>query len=33
MNALKTKVSLSFEGIKLPNMDEGSKTDAFVVLY
>ena len=33
MNALKTKISLSFEGINLPNMDEGSKTDAFVILY
>ena len=32
-NSLKTRVSLSFEGIKLPNLDEGSKTDGFCVLY
>ena len=32
-NALKTRVSLTFEGIKLPNLDTGSKTDAFAVLF
>ena len=32
-NSLKSKVSLTFEGINLPNMDVGSKTDAFTVLY
>lgn len=32
-SALKSKVALSFQAEKLPNMDTGSKTDAFVVLY
>ena len=33
VQALKQKVSLTFEGINLPNMDVGSKTDAFCVLF
>ena len=32
-NALKTKVNLTFEGINLPNLDIGSKTDPFLVLF
>ena len=32
-HSLKSKVALRFEGIKLPNLDEHSKTDAFCVLY
>lgn len=32
-NSLKQKVSLTFEGINLPNLDQGSKTDAFCVLF
>ena len=31
--ALKAKVALTFSAEKLPNLDTGSKTDAFVVLY
>ena len=33
MNALKSKVSLTFSASKLPNMDTGSKTDPFIVLW
>ena len=33
MNALKSKVSLTFSASSLPNMDSGSKTDPFVVLW
>ena len=33
MNALKSKVSLTFSAANLPNMDSGSKTDPFVVLW
>ena len=32
-HSLKSKVALTFEGIKLPNLDEHSKTDAFCVLF
>ena len=32
-SALKSKVSLTFEASKLPNLDVGSKTDPFLVLY
>ena len=32
-NALKQKINLSFEGINLPNLDSGSKSDCFLVLY
>jgi hypothetical protein len=30
---LKTKIILTFEGINLPNLDKGSKSDAFLVLF
>ena len=33
MNALKSKVSLTFTASNLPNMDTGSKTDPFIVLW
>ena len=33
MNALKSKVSLTFSAMNLPNLDVGSKTDPFVVLW
>ena len=33
MNALKSKVSLSFSAFDLPNLDVGSKTDPFIVLW
>ena len=33
MNALKSKVSLTFSASSLPNMDSGSKTDPFIVLW
>jgi len=33
MAALKQRISLTFEGENLPNLDVGSKTDAFIVLY
>ena len=33
VSSLKSRVSLSFEGINLPNLDVGSKTDAFAVLF
>ena len=33
MNALKSKVSLTFSASNLPNMDVGSKTDPFIVLW
>jgi hypothetical protein len=33
MNALKSKVSLSFSADKLPNLDVGSKTDPMLVLW
>ena len=32
-HSLKSRVALRFEGINLPNLDKGSKTDAFCVLY
>ena len=32
-SALKSRVALTFSAEKLPNMDTGSKTDAFVVLF
>ena len=30
---LKSKVSLTFSATKLPNLDEGSKSDPFLVCY
>lgn len=33
MDALKQKVGLTFECQNLPNLDKGSKTDPFVVLW
>ena len=33
MNALKSKVSLTFSAFDLPNLDVGSKTDPFIVLW
>jgi hypothetical protein len=32
-DSLKQKVGLTFECSNLPNMDRGSKTDPFVVLW
>ena len=32
-SALKSKVQLRFEAEKLPNLDTGSKSDCFLVLY
>ena len=32
-NALKSKVQFRFEAMKLPNLDTGSKSDCFLVLY
>jgi hypothetical protein len=33
VSALKTKVILTFECYNLPNLDQGSKTDPFLVLF
>ena len=33
IDQLKQKVTLTFEGISLPNLDQGSKTDPFLVLF
>lgn len=33
MGGLKTRLSLRFKCNNLPNLDKGSKTDAFIVLY
>ena len=33
MNSLKSKVALTFSALDLPNLDVGSKTDPFVVVW